>query len=31
MIKGIHHIGATVPNLEEVVTFYQEAIERFLA
>ena len=27
MIKGLHHIGASVPNLDEVIAFYQGAVE----
>ena len=27
MIKGIHHIGASVPNLEKTVAFYQQAVD----
>ena len=27
MIKGIHHIGASVPNLDETIAFYQSAVD----
>lgn len=27
MIKGIHHIGASVPNIDEVIAFYQGAVD----
>ena len=27
MIKGIHHIGASVPQLDDVVRFYQDAVD----
>ena len=27
MIKGIHHIGASVPNLDETLAFYRQAAD----